>query len=334
MKLYDILYLDEPWLRSLASQREGDRRRRVRHVGTDIGGGKQTAAEGVVVHDRQGEATNATDEFDVLDDRLAGFLKLVEPTTVDLTETNVVSEASAAMGAGNLITASGWFFFDDFRATRRLLNDAATYMELQAKINAAPLQELASSLARAKKDNSNERRMLDQAAAQQKANAAAIEANQSAKVAQFKLMADITKTLFGDMVECGVVLGDDVDGHMVRAVLDPAQLRPSTQFALDRYGPRTKARFTVVGTVCRVGWEEDLHLSVSEELAAAAEEGDTLSAPKEEPKKAFLQAQTAALKARRLMMAGGDDRSVFVSPLAVFRGIPVPADPEKSSPVS
>src|ERR1017187_8495529 len=77
MALYDLLYLDEPWLRSLASQREGDLQRRTLQLSSNEGGGKQVPGNGHAIWTGNGSGTSETTELSVLDDRFARFLTLL-----------------------------------------------------------------------------------------------------------------------------------------------------------------------------------------------------------------------------------------------------------------
>ncbi|MCC6555889.1 MAG: hypothetical protein IT372_23245 [Polyangiaceae bacterium] len=99
-----------------------------------------------------------------------------------------------------------------------------------------------------------------------------------------------------------------------------------------RYGSRSEARFTILGTVARVGWKEPFFFTDEERRAAR---GVTISAqgapsgtksepatPATTPRGVIWQTQAIADKVRGLMMSGGDATSVFVVPLAIYRVVP------------
>ncbi|WP_437980421.1 DUF6414 family protein [Sorangium sp. So ce117] len=325
--LYDLLYLDEPWLRSLASQKAGDLQRRTVQTTAQAVDGKQAHdAERLANWGQRAEGSQETTEIGVLDDRFSTFLTSVEPFIVAISPSNVRSVAERALQSGTLVSATGAFFFDDFGAIKKLLDDAATYIDLQTRVNIVPLLNKAASLEKMKEDDARDHRAVDEEVKKLRLEATEKATAISTQVEQFKLMSQMVESFFKSSVECGVISGvpSNGSGALVRAFLDTSHLRASANFMLDRYGARTHAQFTIVGTVCRLGWSDELYLSQEESWAAKAVGGERIpTATVDAPRTAFRQAQMVGLKVRRMLMAGSDTSSVFLAPLAVFRRVPL-----------
>ncbi len=252
------------------------------------------------------------------------MLKVAGSSIVTLNQTNVSEKGPLALTDGSLVRATGSFFFDDFRAIKKLLHDTASFLDIWAKFKGKPIRAAAESIEHIKTDSREERKARDQKAAEIKMQAARAEAENKASTGQYNLLAELTGTFFGEVVECGVILGAaPANSHLVRAFLDPAHLRPNASFVFERYGARTRANFTIIGTVCRIGWLEDLYLSEAEASGAASMMGSSIASSSPEPRTAFRQAHTMWLQLRRTMMAGSDELSVFLSPIAVLRDLPL-----------
>lgn len=293
MALYDILYLDDSRLASLASQLSTGLAdvafvRSTRAI--------ETSTEHSQRADTSGNLAASTDTIErvvrVADDRLSEFLRRIEPSTIDLTVDDATArkESARALSSGALVRATGRFFCDDFR----WLQDEMARMAVVTKIWA----ELTGDPAAAK--------MLPPAE-------------------QFEGLGKLVAILYGDSIECGAALGDGTSGLLVRAAVTRAALRQPPEVLLERYGNRSQSRFTMVGTVSRLGWSEPVYLTNGERDASAMGGFSPLN-PSASPLLGMQSAQGAMMALRRQLFAGYEERSVYIAPLAIYREIPMQAE--------
>jgi hypothetical protein len=266
-------------------------------------------------------------EVSVLDDRFATFIKRTETGAKRITDTDAREVAPKVLRDGHLVVASGAFLFDDFRAIQKTLRTVATFLEQMSTLKAGPFKAAAEVLQGMKTEGAAQRRQMQDTLQQTRLTAAAAEAESKTTVKSFNLMAEMVKTAFGDTVECGVVLGENASNSiLVRALLDPMHLRPGAAYVFERYGSRTLAPFTIIGTVARVGWMSDEHIFQSPNAAATETLAGAGVERLAELREHLRAAQHQWVELRRTMMADGDERSVFLTPLAVFRNLPVDSD--------
>lgn len=284
MDVHDIVYIDVPRFESLASQRLFGLTQ-VRTISELVLKGKTALSEygPKTFHESGGQQTGSTREIQDLDNSFREFLEAIKGDIVELTSNLDESKKACedALLDGHFVRAQGPFFYNDFAWLKNFSDLWSKGQEALHKMT-PPTKEGRVEFESVKKNLSHTWTVADFA--------------------------------FGDSIECGVALGTPKDGLLVKAVLDREHLRSKSASIIERYGTKTRCRFTVLGTVARVGWLEGVE--IIDALTATADEGMHAF------KKTIEATQEIAVNTRR-NASGGDEHSIYVMPLAVYRSSPL-----------
>ena len=337
MNILDIVYLDSSRLISLASQRHSGIAELVTHTTTAGEATEKTAGKfiGSVIDNSYSRQFQDAVQIRMHDHALTSFMASVSVDIVDLEAKTARQQAQVALEGGGLVRARGRLFVDDSKWLQENLRSIMTFFSLKEKSEKAQADQAKSitdtllQSAKAQAKTNEQRRQIDAMAKQTIEKLSAATASQTAG---YELYAEMTSALFQGSLECGVLLeAEDVVPTVVRAPLDREFLRENMNTFVDRYGTRSHVEFVLLGTVSRLGWQGEYYLSDVEKEAAnavklgedAATEPSDLGKSQKDPRQAVWQAQAMVVKFRRMLTAGHDKDSIFLSPLALYRELPV-----------
>lgn len=347
MSIFDIIYLDSIRLASLASQRLGgiseigSESRVVAHdasksneqrYGSDPA--SRTGGEGGTgsadVKDTVGHALQRAREIRFMDHGFLSFLESVDTDIVDLPsdKETFIREAERALDSGALVRATGSVFVDDFAWIDSSTREMASIIDLQIVFSTMGEHATLGALKELKPTSSKERQAIDELRRNQSAAIATAKAGVEAQKMVATTLADIVKRVFGDQVECGVVLGAESPRVLVRGLLNRDALREPMSKFIERYGMRSRAKFSILGTVARLGWQQQSDVGEDEPVAvmSGANEGAGVPAVEGASLRPVIREFQGKLDhVRRMIMSGGGATSAFVTPLAIYRSIPLSA---------
>jgi hypothetical protein len=227
MDLHDILYIDLQRFESLASQRMQGITQITRL--NDAAVIEKTDTTGSV---QKGVLTDKTDESSTrsratvreirnLDDQFHRFVTAISPGVISLSDGgNLHSLCDRALMSGELVTASGPFFYDDFDWMRASIQELSKVQEVLGKLGVKN-----EGLDAVKKYATP--------------------------------MASMIGVFYGKSIECGVRVEGASGPMLVRAFLESVYLRDNSRNFVSRYGSKTRVNFTILGVVSRVGWNDD-----------------------------------------------------------------------------
>ncbi|WP_437485624.1 hypothetical protein WME75_01370 [Sorangium sp. So ce1014] len=281
MDVHDIVYIDVPRFESLASQRMSGLTQ-ITTISEVVQRGKGSTSESGAraIQEGSGHQVGSTREVKNLDNSFREFLEKLNSDILDITSStpkDARAACEAAISSGQFVLARGPFFYNDFKWLRSLTDIWLKWQKVNHEAN-PPTKE-------------------------QRLEA---EATKKSIIVSWAL----SDFAFGDSIECGVALGQSENGLLVKAVLDRVHMRLTSEGIIGRFGTKTHCHFTVLGTVARVGWHDDV--TIIENLTAVLDE-DTQAF-----KKSIEGVQEMAVNIRR-NMDGGDRHSVHLMPLAVYR---------------
>jgi hypothetical protein len=289
--VHDIIYIDVPRFESLASQRMEGLTQITTISEIDQRGKGSTTDHGTkVVHEGTGHQVGSTREVQNLDHSFREFMEKISGDIVDITSIAPAAARAAcesAITTGQFVRASGPFFYSDFKWLKAISDVWWKWQKSNHEMTPPTKEERTASDALKK------------------------------SMAHTWMLSEFA---FADALECGVALGQEDDGLLVKSVLGREHMRLSSEAFIGRYGTKTHCHFTMLGSVARLGWYGDV--SIIETLAAVAGE------EAQQFKKAIEGVQEMAVRIRR-NMDGGDAHSVHLMPLAVFRTTTMQDDAEE-----
>lgn len=204
--------------------------------------------------------------------------------------------------------ATGTLFLDDFGGIGASLSASPKYFDVMETFSTVGAKATLEALSAIKPGGKEQRREVEQEKLKQRAAIAAAAAQMKGLRETFTVLGSAVEAFFGEAVECGVVL-DGEPPTLVRSLLDRTWLREPMPSLIQRYGTRSAAQFTIIGTVTKASWIAAPKLSDEERAAAAGvrvrEDSDAEPAKVESNsiRAAILAAQTVFEQVR-----DGDDR--------------------------
>ncbi len=275
-------------------------------------------------------------EVRYFDHLLTLFLERLGSNVVQLTAKNLRDQTDRAFRDGTIVTAAGPLFIDDFGGIGSSLSASPKYFEMLEKFSTVEPTVALEALAAVKPQGKDQRQQVEVEKQKRRAAIAATQAQVRGLRDTFTSLGAAVETFFGDAVECGVVLDGDYSA-LVRCLLDRSWLREPTASLIQRYGTRSAAHFTIIGTVTKASWIAPPRLT-DEECAAAAslhvgtQPSEPTSIAPNSIRGAILAAQTVFEQLREMVMTVGSGDSVSVAPVVVFRNLDVHRSRASSEP--
>lgn len=330
MSLRDIIYLDSGRLTSLLSQLHGRVAETGREADTDVAtnnrmlrGGDKRLGSSVST---QAERVLEVRYFDHL---LTDFLETLEANIVDLNLATLREQTDSAFERGTLVQASGPLFLDDYGSIAGQLSGSSKYFDIMELFSTADAKTTLEALTTMKPEGKDQRMKVEAAKAEKRAAIAAAAAQTKGLRETFTALGSAVDAFYGDAVECGVVLDGD-EPALVRSLLDRSWLREPMPSLIQKYGTRSAARFTIIGTVTKASWITPPQLSQEERAAAESVRpgGASSGVTKIETNSvrgAVHAAQAVFEKVREMVTTIGVGDDVSIAPVVVFRNLDIGA---------
>lgn len=337
MKLLDIFYLDGPRLISLTSQRHSGIAESVTHTTTSSEATEKSIKEftGSAVDNSYDRQVQDAVQIRIHDHALTSFMQSVHADIMNLDAVTVREQTERAIQAGGLVCVRGKLFVDDsqwLQENLKTIVDFYSHKEKLDKVQSDQAAKISSVLLQSAKSQARSPEQKTQLKNLEKQTEAQLHALSQAPTisAQYDLFLQMLSAFWQNSLECGVSLETPGLSTFVRAPLDRKFLRENMSTFVDRYGTRSSVDFVLLGTVSRLGWQGEHYLNEGEKMAANAVSLGTAAAGSQaiannsnDPRQAAWFAQSVVVKMRRLVTAGHDKDSIFLSPLALYREIPV-----------
>lgn len=288
--MYDILYLDVPQFESLASQQmEGIEEFKTIYEEAGKEEKKTDTKKEKSIDNSAVSVVGQVKAIRLLDHIFSKFIKSIESEGVRLASemTTARAQCEEAMEKGHIVVGSGPFFYEDVNWLRSSMKTAMAFDELPI-IN---LEKVKHLIPNGKEETALKKQLIENHTFQQK--------QYEHQKKYLEAIVSATEQLLANSVTCGVVLGDPRDEALfLNASLDRNYLRPNARLFNEHYGTRTRAKFTLIGTVSGIGWHEELYLSAEERAVAR---GQSVESPRQddepaERERALEQAPDAPLE--------------------------------------